>query len=397
MKLIHQPFALIAMGLLCFRPTAHAAPPATNATPRPQPERWLLIVDTSAAMERRAKAVEGVVGELLVSGMNGQMSPGAELGIWTYNKELAAGVAPMQTWATAHTNIIAGRTVGFLSRQTYRGKPKVQNVMDELARVVSDSRQLTVVWFSDGAHNLTNTPFDAAINTAYTNYRPALAKTRMPLVTVLRAHHGKYIGQNISVAPWPVEFPPFPVEPGKTNAPAKPEIALAKPVEPAKSFYMGGGTKKIEPVVMKGGSIQLRPPPASEVAEVVTPSKPVELVPPLPITVAEPAPVVAPIEPAAMVKPAEPKPVEVAAADPLPAVPSASAGAPKIFPAKPNPVSMPPPVAVATDTVTARKWPLILGIGCMWAAIVAALVLARRARRAHATSLITRSFDRDQK
>jgi hypothetical protein len=32
----------------------------------------------------------------------------------------------------------------------------------------------------------------------------------------------------------------------------------------------------------------------------------------------------------------------------------------------------------------------------MWIAIFAALTLARRARRAKATSLITRSFDRDK-
>jgi len=36
---------------------------------------------------------------------------------------------------------------------------------------------------------------------------------------------------------------------------------------------------------------------------------------------------------------------------------------------------------------------LILGIGLMWVAIVAALMLARRARRANATSLITRSLN----
>ena len=117
MRLLHPLFALIATALLGVLPVARAAESPATANKRPQPDRWLLIVDTSSAMERRARAVEGVVGELMVSGMNGQMEPGAELGIWTYNKELFAGVAPMQTWDPAHSNLMANRTVGFLSKQ----------------------------------------------------------------------------------------------------------------------------------------------------------------------------------------------------------------------------------------------------------------------------------------
>ena len=399
MNLIRQPLAFAAL-LLCCLAGARAAQPVTNVTKRPQPDRWLLIVDTSAAMERRAKAMEGVAGELLASGMNGQMQPGSELGIWTYNKELYAGVAPVQTWEPAGASLMVSRTVAFLGRQEYRGKSQPEAALAELARVVGDSRKLTVVWFSDGTKKITGTPFDSAINAAYTNQRPALAKNRMPLVTVLRVYHGKYIGQSVSVAPWPVEFPAFPVEPEKTNAPAPPELAAAKPAAPVKSIYISREPEPAEVVApgsiaIKGGDIKLRPLPDSVGAEVppVPVSKPVETMPPPPIAVPEPTPVVAPIEPAPSNKPAAPAPTVVALAEALPAIPPAPT--PKVSsPASAVPLS---PPALATDTVTARKWPLILGIACLSVAIVAALVLARRSRRSHATSLITRSFDRDQK
>ena len=379
-------FVLVGTGLQCFLAIAHAAEPAGNAADRPQPERWLLIVDTSSAMEKRAKAVEGVVGELLVSGMNGQMKPGADLGIWTYNKELYAGIAPMQTWEPARSNVIAGRSVSFLSKQSYRSKSQMEPVLAELARVTADSRQLTVVWLSDGSQKMTGTPFDDLINAAYAKYRPSLAKTRMPLVTVLRAYHGKVIGQNISVSPWPIEFPSFPVEVEKTNASVKPVVAKAEPV---KSIFISREPEKTNPapvnaIELHATEIKLRPPPEPALFEAATNPA---VVPPAIIstppatTVAEPA-----LMPAPAVKPPELKPAEVVA----PAVP-----APKIL--TPKVAAPTPPILATTEISPARNWPLFLGIVFLGAALIAALVLARRARRPKPISLITRSFDRDRK
>jgi hypothetical protein len=396
MRLPIRLFALITTALLCVLPDSHGAEGPADANKRPQPDRWLLIVDTSSAMERRAKAVEGVVGELIVSGMNGQMQPGAELGIWTYNKELYAGVAPMQTWDPARSNLMANRTVGFLSKQTYRSKSQTEPVLSELARVVSDSRRLTVVWLSDGTgEKIVGTPFDAQINEAFTKYRPALSKTRMPLVTVLRVYHGKYIGQNISVAPWPIEFPPFPSEPAATNAVAK----TATPTAPVKSIFISREPAKVEKPVeapaaaqMRPDSVQLRPAPEGATNPPATTPAPVELAQPMPAAVVQPAPVVAPVEPPPAPKPAAPKPVEVAAVAPKPEIVAPVSPAPAPAAVAPQPT----PVTATAAPVASRKWPLILGISFMWVAIFAALTLARRARRAKATSLITRSFDRDK-
>ena len=387
MNLFNQRIPLAAAILLgCLAALRAAEPPAKQL----QPERWLLVVDCSAAMERRAEAVKGVVGELLVSGMNGQMQPGDDLGVWTFNKELYAGVAPMQSWDTTHSNRFAGRVVMFLGQQVYRDKSNLGSVLSELPRLVRESRQLTVVLMSDGTGTFSGTPFDDAINAAYAKHRPALAKTRMPLVTVLRSHQGKYIGQNVSFAPWPIEFPPFPDELQPTNAVAKTNAPALKPVEPIKPIIISGGKK----------------PEAERPAPKPLPVKPLETIAPLPPAATN---IIASVEPVPVPQPAVPKPtptpVETAKVNPGPvAVPVvASAETPRVKDAGvPEPAVAPPtpptaPIAVAPGDVTARKWPLILGIGCMWGAILAALVLARRARRARATSLITRSFDQDRK
>lgn len=401
MNSFRHAFALIAAALLCFASLLNAASPATNAVPRPQPGRWLLIVDTSSGMEKRAEAVRGIAGELLLSGMNGQMNAGDEFGIWTYNKKLSAGVAPMQVWDAARSNIIAGRTVGFLSKQSYTGKAKPSLVFAELEPIVSNSRQLTVVMLSDGAVDIAGTPYDAAINAAYAENRPLLKQSRMPLVTVLRGYKGQYMAHQVVLAPWIGEFPAFPVEPTKTNA-APIAVAAAPKLEPKRTIIIRAEPKKIEPetasVALQPGAVSLRNPPEPALVEPM----------PVPASV-NPVPVVTPVEAVPIVK-VEPAPVvpiaqtpKVNTPEPAPVALTVQAGQ---LVAPPEPAPAPAPVIASTPLaaplqsastangdVTARKWPLILGIAFMWAAIVVALLLARRARRANATSLITRSFD----
>jgi hypothetical protein len=369
---------------LCFGLVAHDAARAatTNAVTKPQPDRWLLVVDTSGNMERRTRALAGVIGEMLASGINGQLVDGAQIGVWTYGKELNAGVVPLQTWNPAQSNRIAGRTAQFFSTLKFQGKSKLNAAMPELNRVVKESRRLTVVIFSDGSQSMTNTPFDAAINEAYAKFLPTLKDTRMPLVTVLRSEKGKFIGQSVSVAPWPVEFPPFAPEPVKPVAPAtKPK---PKP-EPAKSIVIGSSPKPTQPAT---NQMVLTPvpevKPVTEIAPVNPPAPKLPEPPPPPAPVAPSASLAetTALAPAATVT----SPVAVAVSEPIQPEASAPVIAPK---AQPD--------ATESGTILSRKWLLILGIGCMWVAIIMALLLVRRSRRSHGASLITQSFDRNQR
>ncbi|HEU5071266.1 MAG TPA: hypothetical protein VFV96_12740 [Verrucomicrobiae bacterium] len=383
-------FALWLTGLTVARAVEPAAPGK-----KAQPARWLLIVDTSSAMERRAKAVEGVVGELVASGMNGQIHPGDELGIWTFNKELRAGAAPLQTWQPAHSNSIAGHLVAFLAKQKYEGKANFQPVLAELGRLVPVSRQLTILVMADGSQPIAGTPFDAAINASYEKTRAELARTRMPLVTVLRVYHGKYIGQNVSFAPWPVEFPPFPPEPPVTES--RPTTAAPPAVPPI--------TATAKPII-----IHSEPKPAESTNLITAPLAPAPSLPlvttqPAPVVTVAPAPAAQPVVEAPAAPPAVSPPVVQPLAEPMtpPVAPAPTATPSAAAPVAPSPAVAVAPEAVPTaptataDTVTARKWPLILGIGCFWVAIMVALVLARRARRQAGTSYITRSIDREMK
>jgi hypothetical protein len=377
MKNTLRRFTLIAALLLSALTTGRAAEPAPVTSSRPQPARWLLIVDTSAAMTRRAEAVEGVVGELLVSGMNGQMRPGDELGVWTFDKELHTGEFPRQVWDPGHSNRFAGTVVNFLKGRVHRDAAHLETVLNILPRLVGQSDRLTVVLLSDGAEKMSGTPFDGAINAAYAQHQVELLRTRMPLATVLRSYRGRFIGHSVSFTPWPLEYPPFP---GETipAASAAPPVAIT-PARPSADA---------QPIIIKGPA---KPPVVPAPAPLAT----VEPVAPMPLATAQPVPVVQPVEPIPTPQVVAPEPAptnEAASTLPAPVPP-----VPTVEPATAAPLAPGPAVAAApapaAGTIAARKWPLILGIGFMWIAVIVALILARRARRANASSLITRSFD----
>jgi hypothetical protein len=190
----------------------------------------------------------------------------------------------------------------------------------------------------------------------------------------------------VSFAPWPIEFPPFNIEEELKVTPA------AKSAEPMKSIIIGTPRKPASTtnaLVISRGTNAVSPAPIAEVTPVpVTPVEPTPTVEPAPAKPV-PAPAPPPVQPVS--KPVEPAQVETVPPAPAQVAPPAAAPPVAVTPA---------PIAASESTGTStfgtRKGLLILGMGCMWVAIVIALVLARRSRRSHSGSLITRSFDRNQ-
>src|SRR5690348_16222663 len=73
----------------------------TNSTAPAYPtNRFLIIVETSRAMQRRSQAMTRAVRDLLTSGLSGQARRGDSIGVWTFNEELYAGLLPVQQWST---------------------------------------------------------------------------------------------------------------------------------------------------------------------------------------------------------------------------------------------------------------------------------------------------------
>lgn len=205
--------------LLCL---SLGAPPLV-AQPAVSSSRYLLIVDTSRSMQRRAKAMLWTVQDLLASGMQGQLRRGDTLGMWTFNEELYTGRFPLQVWAPEEQQAIGRRALAFLKAQHYAKRPNLDKVIPALDHVVKDSEVITVILISAGDANIHGTPFDGRINDVYARWRNEQPKARKPLVTVLRARNGKIANCSVTPAPGPVDILPLP----------PPEAPVARTEKPA--------------------------------------------------------------------------------------------------------------------------------------------------------------------
>ena len=332
----------------------HSFSQATATAAARPPNRWLLILETSRAMQPRAEAVAQIAGNLVLSGMSGQMRAGDTLGVWTFNRDLHAGSFPLQTVARDNTKTIAERVALFVAQQNFEGRASRDKVFPLMNTVISNSEFITVILISGGGETFSGTPFDQAINAIHKQWQAQQDKARLPFLTMLRAQQGRITDFEVGRPPGPLNLPPLP-----------PELLVPDPV-----------------------------------VEKPVPPKPVETPP-------------APVVPNLIVHGKKPEPVSesVSNSAPVPAVPTNAVFATKTNPppamkAATNSAATNVSVRPFTNPTSATAAPTALDAGGNFrlaaaVAVVAALglvfMLMRRSRSRPRTSLITRSLDRDKK
>lgn len=364
----------------------------TNAPARPASGRYLIVVETSSAMKRRAENTQAVLGALMVSGLNGQLRDGDTIGVWTFSDEVQAGQFPLQRWNAQSRHRTAKLLVEFLRGQKHEKKANLAKVMEGVSPLVKDSDKLTVLLVTDGSSQVSGTPYDAEINDVFKKSSSEQKKQKMPFVTVLRTKQGEFIGNKVGLPPWPVEFPAFPPEP-KPVAPQKKDKA-STPTPTAKPLIVIGNTNPPPPVVPVQAAPPTNPPapPPTDQApplSTITPSAPT------------PHPPVEPVKPETT-----PEAASTATPPPPPPPPVATESAPPVQPAaveKTEPASVPTgsapiSVAAASNPLLTRTNLLIAGGALILGAGVFLIALLRRpAKHAGKISLITHSIDREEK
>ena len=436
----------LALSPLSSKAQTNTVAPGTNGN------RYLLVVETSRAMQRRSAGIIAAVKDLLESSMSGQLRRGDTLGVWTFNQQLYAGRFPLQQWSPESQRTVVMRVLAFLQEQNYEHQAALPLVMPTLDRLIKQSPFITVILISDGGQKIHGTPFDAAINKSYDTWEKEQEKARMPLLTILRAQAGRLNAYSVNAAPWPVEMPPLPKElleakvQKKEAAPPAPAPKPPPPVGP--SLYLSG--RKTQPAGSSNSAALLTTnapaaaptnssAPRSESPSVTNPAPAASLLKPgsdvgapatrdaqeskrtsgnraAPIPAAAegdkqissptspPAAVVAGSPAASAVPLPRPEQAEIVSAKASPDsnspsiinLPSSSL-APPVTVSQPPAASPDPPISSVQYPVSGFRMWMIAGPALAVAALLV-LVWVRRSRssRPQHVSLITRSFDREK-
>jgi hypothetical protein len=389
--------------------------------------RYLLIMDTSRAMQARADAAVQAAQDLLVSAMGGQLRRGDTIGVWTYDQELKAGKFPLQAWTPETHRAVGMRILQFLREQKYEKRASLDKILPAVEGVIKDSKFITVILISDGGQKIHGTPFDDRINRFYKLWHRQQQAAHMPFVTVLRARDGVITDHTVNSAPWPVEMPPLPAELAQLAPPAAPERKPAPVQKPAPAALIFSGKKpesiqptkpadesagarqpaqpgnveanepkKAEPSVIPPRQVSTEPAPGPSAASVVEPRKTDAAAP------NSEGPGLAKLQSAPS---AETRAVPVDGGRPSfeldararardAAVPSSSAPA-SSNPASWSPPAMPGPTAIGTFLGDHKLW---IGAIVVAAIIIALVVLSKRGKSGPSVRVnLSKPGDRDQK
>ena len=183
--IVSRALFLLCLVAMAFRASAQNPPPGTNPTNRPSSDRYLVILEISSAMQKRATNVQDVIGQLFSSGFNGQLHRGDTIGMWTYNDSLHTGAFPLQRWTPQTVRQITSVAAQFTQNQRYSKRSSLSPVMAQLTNIVADSDRITVILVSDGSESLAGTPFESQISDAFKHNGEEQRRRAMPFVTVL--------------------------------------------------------------------------------------------------------------------------------------------------------------------------------------------------------------------
>ncbi len=345
---------------------ARAQTPSSGSTNAP--ERFLVIVETSAAMQKRAENTQKALGSIISNGLKGQIASGCTVGLWTYNEKLFTGQVPLQLWTQNTRQQVALTLVQALQQQKFEKTARLGTAWAVATNIVAQSEHITVLLFSSGSEPVLGTPYDATILESFGRNAEQQRKANMPFLTILRAANGKFVACAVNMPPWPLEVPEWPAE-------FKPKSAPPEPKAPPAIVTPPPVVKRVDPALLSPtNTIYLvEPTPPVETAAVTPPPQPTN------------PPVAGALKPAEAPRPNAPEAAVVAET--------------KSTPAKEPKVVVPPLANEPAETKP--KLPivplLIAGICVLLGIMVVFIMLLRWSRRSAGESLITRSMHRDDR
>jgi len=202
-------WAFLCFAVSYFSLTASTAFAAQNSPSKnaPHGQRFLFIVETSTAMLSFEHGGRQAVFDLIYSGLAGQMQAGDTVGIWTFGKDLHAGVFPMQVWNPEQNLQLASLIGLFLKNQHQDDQTHFERVVPALLSLIKSVKDLNVLLVSGGGATWQGTGFVQEINRAYQSKLTESRSALQPVITTLTIRGGEVAGWSVTLPGEPISFP----------------------------------------------------------------------------------------------------------------------------------------------------------------------------------------------
>ncbi len=222
---------------------AQWSPAQTNGPGLVYPaNRYLLVVETSRAMQQHTNVLFTIVRQLVGSKIAAQAHPGDTLGFWTYNEDVYHGVLPLQKWSMGNTADITERVAGFLRGQKFEKVARLDKVIPIVDRLNKNSQFITIILICLGDADVQGTPFDDTINEFLRTWRNKEHDAGAPFVIALRGQAGTFADYTLNPSPWPAELPVLPKE----------LLTPFKPVHPVAAATNKPAASTVPPLIVSG-------------------------------------------------------------------------------------------------------------------------------------------------
>lgn len=395
--------------------TAMAAPPPAKP-PRPEGNRFLFILETSAGMTRLEHGGRQAIFDLIYSGVDGRMRRGDTFGIWTFNGDVHSGIVPMQTY-DPRTRLEQAAALGrYLRAHKYDKEGDFDALVKTIHAVVRGAKDVNIFVVTDGNTPFSGTDFDQVINAGFAANGMLVRESKKPVVVALVARQSALVAACVSLAGEKIELAELPPVIGETQAEeaaATNQTASAQQTtKPAgqvvahNDLEEGSAKRATNTIDMSRAIIMTKPKVTNVIAASPVPPAAAAITP-------EPAP--AATNEAAAVTATAPEPAaatntttEAAVSPPTPALVSNDVRAstapeplPSFVPAqvKASARAVQPPISIIVPPTGDKRSAvpnllLILGGAAIGASAVGAIVFFRKVRNTKQPSIISQSFDR---
>ena len=108
-------------------------------------DRYLFVVETSAAMAKLEHGGRQAVFDLIYSGIEGRMRPGDSFAIWTFQEDVSIGEFPMHVWKPDDKLSLASRAGNYLKQVPYKDKASLSKALVRVMSLIRGVKDVNVI------------------------------------------------------------------------------------------------------------------------------------------------------------------------------------------------------------------------------------------------------------